>query len=396
MPPGDSADEEAYTLARALEVAGWPASLAAPAKAPHVIRDLLEFEDEVLFGVHINRVVVLPGGVAKLGHGDALPAYVCDAAHGETSVTAFLERLGDDEHLRTLRGRVYCTPPGSRDERELKENDGTTLDTLDQKRAALRERENDGCDVYLAELRRAAKYRHGEDGRWAKTVLARDVYDWVGKKRARAMPYWDRYDEGVFVGARLGGSPMHVDQCIWSNVGKNFAGYKLVAVWPYGERSRADFDEHAYSLFVPPLSASESACLERATSVALLGPGDVVVFSGGNAHMALSVSTALSITAYESFINLCPRNLEAFLDSGTADHYRQCRTRQSMLEDIKGDVADAMCDLAEDVRDGVLRDDDLEAAAPAAVAALRRDTLLAKKVPPMPRPTSPGSSARSG
>ena len=45
--------------------------------------------------------------------------------------------------------------------------------------------------------------------------------------------------------------------------------------------------------------------------MALLGPGDVVLFSGGNAHMALSVSDALSVTAYESFVNLHPRNLGA-------------------------------------------------------------------------------------
>ena len=49
----------------------------------------------------------------------------------------------------------------------------------------------------------------------------------------------------------------------------------------------------------------------------MLGPGDAVLFSGGNAHMALSVSAGLSITAYESFVNLHPRNLSAFLDSGT-------------------------------------------------------------------------------
>ena len=30
--------------------------------------------------------------------------------------------------------------------------------------------------------------------------------------------YWDRYDEGLFVGGTLVGSPMHVDQIIWSNV----------------------------------------------------------------------------------------------------------------------------------------------------------------------------------
>lgn len=341
--PEATPEREALTLEQALEIAGWPASLAAPAKQPVVVRDLDAFEEALLFGSHIDRIVVLHDGVARLGHAEALPEDVRRAARGESSVTAFLEALGDDEQLKQLRGRVYCTPRDSRDEVELREDgDGAALDTLDQKRAELRERAKAGDGVYLAELRRAAKYRHPQDRRWAKTVLESDVCDWLGRKRAQAMPYWDRYDEGVFVGARFGGSPMHVDQCIWSNVGKNFAGYKLVAIWPYGERSRDNFDEHAYSLFVPPISEKEAACLERAAQVALLGPGDVVVFSGGNAHMALSVSQGLSITAYESFINLNTRNLSAFLDSGTPDHYRQCRTRQPMLDDIKNDVADAV------------------------------------------------------
>ena len=54
------------------------------------------------------------------------------------------------------------------------------------------------------------------------------------------------------MGGRFGGSPLHVDQVSWSNVGKSFAGSKLLAVWPAGEASREMFDEHNYRLFVPP------------------------------------------------------------------------------------------------------------------------------------------------
>ena len=50
---------------------------------------------------------------------------------------------------------------------------------------------------------------------------------------------------------------MHVDQIMWSNVGKNWLGHKLLAVWPYGEASRATFDEHNYANFVPPLADAE-------------------------------------------------------------------------------------------------------------------------------------------
>ena len=64
-------------------------------------------------------------------------------------------------------------------------------------------------------------------------------------------------------------------------------------------------------------NSAHRALRTRRSQVALLGPGDVVVFSGGNAHMALSISSNLSLTAYESFVNLNPTNLRAFLDSGT-------------------------------------------------------------------------------
>ena len=118
----------------------------------------------------------------------------------------------------------------------------------------------------------------------------------------------------------------------------------------------------------------------------LVHTGDVVLFSGANAHMAMSISTALSVTAYESFVNLHPRNLGAFLDSGTPAHYKQCRTRQPMLDDIKGDVANALNDLCEDYEDDALRDPPLEEHTPTAIRVLRRDALIGEKVAPLRPP----------
>jgi hypothetical protein len=120
--------------------------------------------------------------------------------------------------------------------------------------------------------------------------------------------------------------------------------------------------------------------------VALLGPGDCVLFSGGNAHMAVSVSSALSVTAYESFVNLHPRNLSAFLDSGTSAHYRQCRSRQPMLNEIKGEVCDRVNDLCEDYEDGELRDPELTAAVPGAIESLRKDDFMDDRVAPLRPP----------
>ena len=53
-----------------------------------------------------------------------------------------------------------------------------------------------------------------------------------------ALFYHTRYDEGVFVGSRFCGSPLHVDQVSWSNIGKNFKGAKLLAIWEAGEHPR--------------------------------------------------------------------------------------------------------------------------------------------------------------
>ena len=72
-------------------------------------------------------------------------------------------------------------------------------------------------------------------------------------------------------------------QVSWSNVGKNFHGSKLLAVWPSGEASQTVFDAHNYRLFVPPLSPSEASALQSAARVALVRAGDLFIFSGGRA-----------------------------------------------------------------------------------------------------------------
>jgi len=362
-------------MAKALEIAGWPSSLLAAEKQPTIIEDVKDFEEAILYGSHVDEILVLKDGVHKLGQADAVPPDFLDAARRSGSCSSFLDALGD-ETLAKLRGRVYCTTCGTRDEYELKKRaDGSPLDSLADKRAELRL-----CPptdrAYLGEIRQREKYRHAQDNRWAKTLLRVDVCDWLGKERAQAMPYWDRFDEGIFVGGRFAGSPMHVDQVHWSNVGKNFTGAKLLAIWEYGEPSRPMFDDQNYKLFVPPLAADETAAVASALKVALLGPGDVVVFSGANAHMALSVSADLSTTAYESFVNLNPPNLRAFLDSGTLAQYRQCRTRQPMLDDIRGDVIASANDLIDDLRDGILRDAELTRRAPAAIDELRADKAI--------------------
>ena len=208
-----AADEELRGMRAALAVAGWPASLADDlSKRPKVLPNAKALVDAVLFSSHVDEIFVLPNGVQLLGHDDVLPAHFTRALQGASSVRDFLGAI-DEETLSSLRGRVYCYASDTLagDERELKTHDGTPLDSLLDKRRALPLAHPEG-NIYLAELRRREKYRHPLDHRWVKTLLARDVKDFVGRDRGNAMPYWDRYDEGIFVGARFGGSPMHVDQ----------------------------------------------------------------------------------------------------------------------------------------------------------------------------------------
>ena len=292
------------TLAEALDVAGWPQSLAEDAsKAPTVLEDAAAFVDCLLWGKHVDDIVVLRGGVSKLSQDGALPDSVARAVRMQPDTRAFLGAL-DARLLESLRGRVYCTGADRREWELRKSKSGAPLDTLLEKRRALAA-EDTSARVYVGELRRKTQYRHALDNRHTRTLLFRDVKDYVGKRRSDALPYWDRYDEGVFIGGRYAGSPMHVDQILWSNVGKNWRGHKLLVVWRYGEPSRRMFDEHNYSLFLPPLADAEVAALEQAAQVgthAARARGGRVAYPARRASLAscllLSYLLPRSLTSY--------------------------------------------------------------------------------------------------
>ena len=63
----------ALTLKEALKIAGWPESLTAADKQAHVASSLREFEEQLLFGRHTDRLIVLRDGV-QCTTPDALPA----------------------------------------------------------------------------------------------------------------------------------------------------------------------------------------------------------------------------------------------------------------------------------------------------------------------------------
>ena len=54
--------------------------------------------------------------------------------------------------------------------------------------------------------------------------------------------------------------------------------------------------------------------------VCLVQPGDVFVFCGACAHMAVTVGTQINVSAYEALVNWDPTSLEIFRQTGTDGH----------------------------------------------------------------------------
>lgn len=220
--------------------------------------------------------------------------------------------------------------------------------TLEEKRAELRRLRQQGEDLkglYIKELRYIDKYKHAVDDEYCKTVLKRDLKDWVGVDKSRIPIYWDRYSEGVFVGNCMSGSSLHVDQVLWSNVGKNWSGYKIFASWAFDDKETYQFLSKNYGkLFTPPISDAARAALAKACKLCIVGPGDVFAFSGANPHMTICVGEELSVTAYESFVNVQPKNVQVFCSTNTEAHYERSHMQEDDLRDLKHDVVDLIED----------------------------------------------------
>jgi len=194
--------------------------------------------------------------------------------------------------------------------------------------------------IYIGELHYTTK-RRLSDGR-SSTLLTKDLKD-ILSSHSKLMPMWDRGH--AFVGGLYSGSSMHVDQTLWSNIGKNWTGYKILFVWEYGEPSLNVLEKFYKQIMKPPFSPEERKALQSASKVVLVGPGDVFCFSGGNAHMTIGVGDELSLTAYESFVNLHRRNITVFRQSGRKDHFEDCIMDESDLEDLFDDVVDNIYDV---------------------------------------------------
>ncbi|CAE7206786.1 XRCC6 [Symbiodinium pilosum] len=149
-----------------------------------------------------------------------------------------------------------------------------------------------------------------------KSLCQRHARDWFGKL-SRWTLYWNCYDDGLFIGGRGSGKGLHVDQVLWSNVGKQWRGYKLMVTWPAGAESTRHVRELPDAHFRPPLGTAQLEALRSASRIALLRPGDLFICSGGVAHATISASRELTVTGYESLVSLHPRLVTHLLETGS-------------------------------------------------------------------------------
>merc|ERR1719454_405668 len=184
---------------------------------------------------------------------DSIPEDLRDALRNCRNACDFITELQrHPEVVEKYRADIeFIDPTGQQRDilRKEKQNLGKRIDAALQ---MVKEASADPALLYIAEMRHKKEILHPVGGEKAKTVCLRDVKDVLGPYVPWTL-YWDRYDEGFFAGGRRSGKGVHIDQVLWSNVARNWQGYKLVAAWPKGNVSKqvaeSFYDEHFY----PPL-----------------------------------------------------------------------------------------------------------------------------------------------
>eukprot|EP00446_Apocalathium_sp_SHHI-4_P086360 CAMPEP_0177467866 /NCGR_PEP_ID=MMETSP0369-20130122/18752_1 /TAXON_ID=447022 ORGANISM="Scrippsiella hangoei-like, Strain SHHI-4" /NCGR_SAMPLE_ID=MMETSP0369 /ASSEMBLY_ACC=CAM_ASM_000364 /LENGTH=468 /DNA_ID=CAMNT_0018941999 /DNA_START=24 /DNA_END=1431 /DNA_ORIENTATION=+ len=328
---------------------------------PEIVHTVAEFLEAMLFQPHVDRCVVLPNGVELLGQQHAIPEVVRQACVSAASASSsgparkrgnnntgahqmrsFLKALGKTQQARFRSRLWHYGIPGK--EKEVK-GKGTKKKTLQEVSEILEEEEEKGmvprdAPLYISEMRWEAKRPHPlVQAETVKCATSTDIYDFT--PLARRMPLWERSEGGIFIGERGTGSGMHTDQCLWSNVGRNWCGFKLFAVWPWEERHTIPKEVGKGRIFHMPLSAQEEGWLARAKVLALVRPGDVWVFSGGQPHTALVVGDGLNISAYESLVPAHSDAIGVLVRSNTKkDHPENFWMDDEDLDELYEDVVD--------------------------------------------------------
>jgi len=366
--PGDcAAVAQDYGLGQPLELPhGEPLWPIRKDQQPEVVHSVSEFIEALHFQAHLDRVVVLPGGVHLLGQQHGVPEmlrHACVASAvamgcssrpplsrtppqssctgGAKAMRYFLAALGKKQQDRFKARLWHYGIRGT--EKEVKK--GGKKKSLREVADALKHEEAEGsvphdAPLYISELRWLQKVRHPiAHDEMVKCSTSIDIFDVT--LLSRRMPLWERSEGGIFVGERGTGSGMHVDQCLWSNVGRNWCGFKLFAVWGWEERHRIPGEVGKGRIFHLPLTREEEGWLSRARVLALVRPGDVWVFSGGQPHTALVVGDGVNISAYESLVPANREAVELLVRSNTRKaHWEDCWMDDEDLDELYEDVVD--------------------------------------------------------
>ena len=313
----------------------WPMELLEdPSKQAREVNTPEEFLRAVLVGDHIESLVVFPNGTKALNLSweETVPQDIRRFLAGRTSGADVAQGLVDEPHmldrymwrmdmfggrhkLPSTGHRCWLTPINC----ELTEQERTEFHvSLHNVLAYVKNGTLRPQDVYFSEVaRREPVLRPGARDRNRLSVFSHDVKDLLGPKYGNWNLKWSNNDAGLFVGGRLSGTGLHVDRSLWSDVGRNFLGHKLVAVWPMGATGAAALAKFAHEAFQPPLDAAKLQVLKTAAKVTLLRPGDLYVFSGGVGHSVLCVSEdEMCVGSYESAVTLHPRHVQLWKHKG--------------------------------------------------------------------------------
>ncbi|CAE7739505.1 XRCC6 [Symbiodinium sp. CCMP2456] len=338
--------EEERQMVREL---GWPVELLEdPRKQPRLIDSPEEFARALLLEDHLEDIVILQDGLKRAGlaESEALPPWLSkalDSADGSVlqclrqlepaelaAHKAALEFPDDRGVQREALPRPYPFCLWDDDTGATKLPEASALPEawrdLSQRLVAAEalkaKGELDESHLYVCELRRLRKRTANDAAAGCgckeptKSLSQRHARDWFGEL-SRWTLYWNCYDDGIFIGGRGSGKGLHVDQVLWSNIGKQWRGYKLMVTWPAGVESTHYVRELSDAHFRPPLGEPQLRALRSASRIALLRPGDLFICSGGVAHATLSASEDVSVTGYESLVSLHPRLVAHLLETGS-------------------------------------------------------------------------------
>lgn len=333
-----------------------PEKYLVASHGPVVVQTAEQFLHATCLESHINEVIVLPQGLDKLDLTSSLPAYVLQLARESDSVLQFCDRLDAEKGLHHFDAYLSRFPEGEETLLSRDKHGDRFEDLYEMCREAKKEYPTD--KYYISELGRYDKRDHPLTKERTRCLLDAEVRDRAEQQLGLRLPIWERGN--AFVGEAGTGSCVHVDKVMWSNTGKNWSGYKLFCMWPLGKESDAILDKHYKKIMSPPFSDLDLEALRSAVKVCLLVPGDVYVFCGACAHMAVSVGPELNISGYEALVNFHRDSLRVFCTSGTEGHLEAEQASTSAMYEWKEDAVQRVIDAAQDVHEGRLTKQQLQ------------------------------------